>query len=232
MKPLCHRCGNILIEDASFCAQCGAPQLRFTPPDPDVPPGGSLEEGRAGAHPRVLGVERHAEIQWKAAIQIAALVSLGVGVLSSILAVGSLLWVLGGAVLVIFLYRRRVPYAVLQPRLGARIGVVTGALTAAIAVAGNTILLLVQRYGLHQGKLLDETLSNTVQQAMSRAATGTEAQAQMASAVSLLLSPEGRAGMVLLGMAFIALIILILSIAGGVLGVQIYRNRSDAHPIH
>lgn len=224
MDLLCHRCGNALANDASFCAQCGAPQLRFTPPDQIT----VAEEGVPAGHRRILVIERRADIQWKSAIQIAAMVSLVVGLLSAVLAIGSLLWVLGGAVLVIALYHRRVPYAVLQPSLGARIGVVTGTLTALIAVAGNTILLLVQRYGLHQGKLLDETLTSTFQQAMNRAAAGTEAQAQMTTAMAFLLSPEGRAGMVLLGMAFIALIILVLSIAGGVLGAQIYRKRNNA----
>lgn len=169
-------------------------------------------------------------IQWKPAIRIAAVVSLAAGLLSSFLAMGSLIWVLGGAVLVIAIYRRRVPYPELQLSLGARIGVVTGTMTAIIAIAGNTLLLLIQRYGLHEGKLLDANLNSTVQQSMSRAAAGTEAQTQMTAALSFLLSPEGRAGMVLLGMGFIALIILLLSIAGGVLGVQLYRNRQSAQP--
>ncbi|HEX4021899.1 MAG TPA: zinc ribbon domain-containing protein [Acidobacteriaceae bacterium] len=227
MDSLCHRCGNTLASDASFCPHCSAPQLRFTPPEPDEP----TEQGAPVGHRRILVVERHSDIQWKSVIRIAAAVSLVVGLLSSILAIGSLLWVIGGAVLVIGIYHRRVPYAALQPSLGARIGVVTGTLTAATAVAGNTILLLVQRYGMHQGKLLDETLTTTVQQGMSRAAAGTEAQAQMTSVITFLLSPEGRAGMVLLGMALIALIILLLSIAGGVLGAQIYRNRRSTQPI-
>ncbi|MGC9291592.1 MAG: zinc ribbon domain-containing protein [Acidobacteriaceae bacterium] len=227
MGLVCHRCGDALARDASFCPQCGAPQLRFTPPEPD----GTAADGSPGGRPRVVVTGRSVDIQWKYAIQIAALVSLGVGLLSSILAVGSLLWVMGGAVLVIALYHRRVPYAVLQPSLGARLGVVTGTLTAAIAVVSNTVLLLVQRYGLHQGKLLDETLTNTVRQAMDRAASGTEAQAQVTAAIAFLLSPEGRAGMVLLGMALIAFIILLLSIAGGVLGTQIYRHRQGAQPI-
>lgn len=171
------------------------------------------------------------DIQWKYAIRAAAGVSLLVGLLTSVLAMGSLLWIVGGAVLVIALYRRRFPYALLQARLDARIGLVTGTMTATMAVAGNTLLLVVQRYGLHQGNLLDAALSSTMQQAMNRAAAGSEAQAQMASATAFLLSPEGRAGMVLMGMACIAAIILILSIAGSILGTQFYRNRSHTQPI-
>ena len=226
MKLPCHRCENTLDSEASFCSQCGAPQLRFTPQEPSALQEASAEGGRVHVPP---GNDREG-IQWKAAIQIAALVSLVVGLLSSILAVGSLLWVLSGAVLVVALYHRRVPYTVLQPGLGARIGVVTGTMTAAIAVAGNTLLLLVQRYGLHQGKLLDDTLARTFQQAMSRADVGAGAQTQMTAAIAFMLSPEGRAGMVLLGMAFIAFIILILSIVGGVLGARFYRSASAPRP--
>ncbi len=226
MKMPCHRCETPLENESNFCFQCGAPQLRFIPQTPAAlqESGTEDERGHVSMGSDGEGIRDRAGIQWKSAIQIAALVSLVVGLLSSILAVGSLLWVLGGAMLVIVLYHRRVPYTVLQPSLGARIGVVTGTMTAAIAVVGNTLLLLVQRYGLHQGKLLDATLTRTFQQAMSRASVGAEAQAQMNAAVVFILSPEGRAGMVLLGMAFIALIILILSIAGGVLGARFYRN--------
>ncbi len=227
MHLLCHRCGDTLAGNASFCPQCGAPQLRFTPPE--VAPLSSTGPAAADRSDPPVGVER-GDIQWKSAIRIAASVSLAVGLLSSILALGSLVWVMGGAVLVIALYRRRVPYAVLQPSLGARIGVVTGTMTAAIAVAINTLLLVVQRYGLHQGNLLDASLNSTVQQAISRASTGTEAQAQVTTTLAFLLSPEGKAGMVLAGMACIALIILLLSIAGGVLGAQFYRNRRNIQP--
>jgi len=225
MHLLCHRCGDTLAGEASFCPQCGAPQLRFTPPEVAPPSTGQAADR---SNPPA-GVER-SDIQWKSAIRIAASVSLAVGLLSSILALGSLLWVMGGAVLVIALYRRRVPYAILQPSLGARIGVVTGTMTAACAVAINTLLLVFQRYGLHQGNLLDASLNSTVQQAINRASTGTEAQAQVTTTLAFLLSPEGKAGMVLAGMACIALIILLLSIAGGVLGAQFYRNRRNIQP--
>lgn len=227
MDLLCHRCGNTLARDASFCPQCGAPQLRFTASE-TAPPSSTGQTADRADLP--VGVE-HGDIQWKSAIRIAASVSLAVGLLSSILALGSLLWVMGGAVLVIALYRRRVPYAALQPSLGARIGVVTGTMAAAFAVAINTLLLVFQRYGLHQGNLLDASLNSTVQQAISRASTGTEAQAQVTTTLAFLLSPEGKAGMVLAGMACIALIILLLSIAGGVLGAQLYRNRRNIQPI-
>ncbi len=228
MPLLCHRCGTSLAADAGFCSECGAPLLRYSLPDADATlEPSTLSAGRRSAAP-ALG---SSGIQWKQAIRISAAVSLAAGLLSSFLAMGSLIWVLGGAVLVISIYRRKVPAPELQLRLGARIGVVTGAMTAMFAIAGNTLLLLFQRYGLHQGTLLDASLTSTVQQSMSRAATGTDAQAQVKSALAFLLSPEGRAGMILLGMGFVALIILLLSIAGGVLGVQLYRNRPSAQPL-
>ena len=227
MPLLCHRCGNSLAADANFCSECAAPLLRYSSPDSGTP---NNEAAAPGRRPVTLP-EGRSGIQWKSAIRISAIVSLAAGLLSSFLAIGSLIWILGGSVLVIAIYRRKVPSPELQLSLGARIGVLTGALTAIFAVTGNTVLLLVQRYALHQGNALDASLSSTVQQSMSHAATSTEAQAQVSTALSFLLSPEGRAGMVLLGMGFVALIILLLSIAGGVLGVQLYRNRQSAQPI-
>jgi hypothetical protein len=226
MDPLCHRCGDTLARDAAFCAQCGSPQLRYTAQETDFLPGAN---GEASPAPQAQSMQGSG-VLWKPAIRIALWVSLGAGVLSAVLAAASLLWIIGGAILVITLYRRSVPGVMLQPSQGARIGLLTGTMTAAAAMAGNTLLLVTQRFGLHQGNLLDATLNSAMQQALARAATGAEAQAQMASTLAFLLSPEGRAGMVLLGMGFIAFVILLLSVVGGVLGVQMYRNGSKPQP--
>ena len=215
-----------MARGAAFCAQCGSPQLRYTAQESDFLPGAN---GEASPAPQAQSMDSSG-VLWKPAIRIALWVSLGAGLLSSVLAAASLLWILGGAILVITLYRRAVPGVLLQPSQGARIGLLTGTLTAATAMAGNTLLLVIQRFGLHQGNLLDSTLNSTMQQAMARAASGAEAQAQMASTLAFLLSPEGRAGMVLCGMGFIALVILLLCVVGGVLGTQMYRNRSKAQP--
>jgi ribosomal protein L40E len=226
MDLLCHRCGDTLAQASAFCGHCGAPQLRYTAQETDFLPGSN---GEASPAPQAQSME-YSGVQWRPVIRIALWVSLGAGILSSVLAAASLLWILGGAVLVIVLYRRSVPNALLQPGQGARIGMLTGTLTAAAAMASNTLLLVIQRFVLHQGSQLDATLNSTMQQAMTRATSGAEAQAQMASTVTFLLSPEGRAGMVLLGMGFIAAVILLLSVAGGVLGTRMYRSRSKPQP--
>ena len=215
-----------MARNAAFCAGCGAPQLRYTAQETDFLPGAN---GEASPAPQAQSMECSG-VHWKPAIRIALWVSLGAGILSSVLAAASLLWIVGGAILVIALYRRSVPGVMLQPSQGARIGLLTGTLTAAAAMAGNTLLLVIQRFALHQGSLLDSTLNSTMQQAMARAATGAEAQAQMASTISFLLSPEGRAGMVLMGMGFIAVVILLLSVIGSVLGTRMYRSRSKPQP--
>ncbi len=215
-----------MVRGAAFCAHCGSPQLRYTAQEIDFLPGAN---GEASPAPQAQSMQGSG-VLWKPAIRIALWVSLGTGALSAVLAAASLLWIVGGAVLVVALYRRSVPGVTLQPRQGARIGLLTGTMTAAAAMAGNTLLLFTQRFGLHQGKLLDATLNSALQQALAHAASGAEAQAQMASTVNFLLSPEGRAGMVLLGMGFIAVVILLLSVMGGVLGAQMYRSGGKPQP--
>ncbi len=98
-----------------------------------------------------------------------------------------------------------------------------GLLAAAVALAGNAIFLVLQRYGMHQGALIDSQLTSIVKQAAERAAA-MDPQAPVAMFTSFWLSPEGRIGLILLTMGFLALLIFMFAIAGGMLGAQIYRS--------
>ncbi len=224
MELVCHRCSATIEPDAYYCQNCGAPQIHFVPQDETADaaangmPGGSstLPDGEHAA-------PIHTSILWKPAIQIAALVAAGVGILSTLLAAGSVLWVAIGAVITIGIYHRRQPRVLLGRRTGARIGALVGLLTAAVALAGNAVFLVVQRYGLHQGDQIDSQLTTIVKQAADRAAA-MDPQAPVATFTNFWLSAEGRIGLILLTMGFLATLILLFAIAGGVLGAQIYRS--------
>lgn len=164
-----------------------------------------------------------ASVSWKMAIRIAAIVGTAVGVLSAVLAAGSVLWVAAGAVVAIGIYHRRRPLTSLGPRVGARVGALLGLIAATVAFAANSVLLVVQRYGLHQGNAIDTQLTAIVKQAAARATT-MDPQAPVASFTSFWLSAEGRIGLILLTMAFLSVLIVLFAIAGGVLGAQIYRR--------
>jgi ribosomal protein L40E len=219
MEPTCYRCSATLEPDAYYCPNCGAPQVRFVAQEESA----SLNDAHPTPAPIVSGAEPGAEIQWKLAIPLAASIAIAAGVLSTLLAAGSVLWAILAAVLVIGMYRRRRPSLSIGRSAGARIGALVGLFAAFISLAGNAVFLLVQRYGMHQGNLIDTQLTGIVKQASARAAA-MDPQAPIASFTNFWLSAEGRIGLILLTMGFLAGLILLFAIAGGVLGAQIYRS--------
>jgi ribosomal protein L40E len=220
MDVVCHRCSATVEPDAFYCQNCGAPLIRFVAPEAEAVLPSVNAEGKL---PGTVDPDHSAAIQWKPIVRIAALVAVCVGVLSTLLAAGSVLWVAVGSVLAIGMYHRRQPHALLGRRVGARIGALLGLLAAAVALAGNAVFLVVQRYGMHQGTLIDTQLMDVVKQAAGRAAA-MDPQAPITTFTNFWLSPEGRIGLILLTMGFLALLIVLFAIAGGVLGAQIYRS--------
>lgn len=217
MEPTCYRCHAPVEPDANYCLSCGAPQIRFVPDH-------HIEAQPAEAtHRSPSEIEHTGLIAWKPAIQIAISVAIIVGILSTVMAIGSILWVALGAMLAIRVYRRRQPQPSLSKRAGAHIGALVGALAATVALAGNAIFLVIQRYGLHQGAALDQQMTEIIHQAATRAGA-MDPQAPVQVFVQFWLSAEGRVGLMLLAMGFLCLFILLFAIAGGVLGAQIYRS--------
>ena len=218
MDLVCHRCSATLDPEAYYCPECGAPQIRYVAEEGDAAqtmPGASvnIQAGAAGTG---------TSISWKLAIQIAALVGT-VGVLSALLAAGSVLWVAVGAIVVMGIYHRRRPLTLLGPRVGARVGALLGLIAATVAFAANSVLLVIQRYGMHQGNQIDTQLTSIVKQAAAHAAA-MDPQAPVTTFTNFWLSAEGRIGLILLTMAFLSALIVLFAIAGGVLGAQIYRS--------
>jgi uncharacterized protein YqgC (DUF456 family)/ribosomal protein L40E len=219
MDQVCHRCSATLEPEVYYCPECGAPQIRYV-----------AEEGAAAQSIPGAGVNIQASatgagtgVSWKMAIRVAALVGTAVGILSALQAAGSVLWVAVGAVVAMGIYHRRRPLTRLAPRIGARVGALLGLIAATVAFSTNAVLLVVQRYGLHQGNAIDTQLTSIVKQAAARAAT-MDPQAPVASFTHFWLSAEGRIGLILLTMAFLSVLIVLFAIAGGVLGAQIYRS--------
>ncbi len=219
MDLVCHRCSATLESETYYCPECGAPQIRYV-----------ADQGEAAQPMPGIGVDIQAvatgagaSVSWKMAIRIAAVVGAVVGILSALLAAGSVLWVAVGAVLAMGIYHRRRPLTKLGPRVGARVGALLGLIAATVAFAANSVLLVVQRYGMHQGAAIDTQLTSIVKQAAARAAT-MDPQAPVATFTNFWLSAEGRIGLILLTMAFLSVLIVLFAIAGGVLGGQIYRS--------
>ncbi|MHB1959396.1 MAG: hypothetical protein ACYCO5_10235 [Acidobacteriaceae bacterium] len=219
MDLVCHRCNTTLDPEAYYCPMCGAPQIRYVADQGEAV---QIAAG-AGVDIRAAAAGSGSSISWKMAIRIAALVGTGVGILSALLAAGSVLWVAVGAVVVMGTYHRRRPLTLLGPRVGARVGALLGLIAATVAFAANAMLLVVQRYGMRQGNEIDTQLTGIVKQAAAHAAT-MDPQAPVAAFTNFWLSAEGRIGLILLTMAFLSVLIVLFAIAGGVLGAQIYRS--------
>lgn len=219
MDLVCHRCSATLEPEAYYCLTCGAPQIRYVADEGEAAQ--MTPEGGVNIHAGAAGTG--ASVSWKMAIRIAALLGTAVGILSALLAAGSVLWVAVGAVVAMGIYHRRRPLTALGPRVGARVGALFGLIAATVAFAANSVLLVVQRYGLHQGNTIDTQLTSIVKQAAARAAT-MDPQAPVTSFTNFWLSAEGRIGLILLTMAFLSVLIVLFAIAGGVLGAQIYRS--------
>ena len=219
MDLICHRCSATLEPEAYYCPECGSPQIRYVADDGEAAQGMpetgvNIQAGAAGTG---------TSVSWKLAIQISTIVGTSVGILSAVLAAGSVLWVAVGAVVAMGIYHRRRPLTKLAPRVGARVGALLGLIAATVAFAANSVLLVIQRYGLHQGSEIDSQLTSIVKQAAARAAS-MDPQAPVTTFTNFWLSAEGRIGLILLTMAFLSALIVVFAIAGGILGEQIYRS--------
>ena len=217
MDPVCHRCGTALTSsDELFCPHCGAPQLRYEPTDEPAP---------AVALPQTPG--RNPELfSSKAAIlsalTVGVLVAVPMGLLSSIYDL-SLLWVVGGGILSVVLYRRRVG-APPTGRMGWRIGGLAGLLAAFISLAFYSLRSVIQRFALHsdqpelQVRSLAQQLATAVSQANHANPQTADAAAQLAR---FWLSADGAAAIALLTAALFIFSLVLFAAAGGAIGARI-----------
>lgn len=217
MDSICHRCGTANNSSELFCPHCGAPQLRYEPfDDPALLPTTAQVLGR---DPGV--------VQWKQAIIVAILVAVPVGILSSLLDFGAL-WVVGGGIITVAIYRRRTG---LPPagRTGWRIGVLLGILAAFTSTAVDSLTLTLQRYVLHDGPTVDQRFHVVAQQLTDQLNhSNPEAAAMMPWFVHFWLSPDGIAAIALMGAAATAISMVLFSAAGGAIGARLGAPRNRA----
>jgi hypothetical protein len=220
MNALCHRCGTSLSASDLFCPSCGAPQVKFDP----LPEG---ESGYAGASPMRPAVPAQ-RVSWKEAVKAALIVAVPSGILSaiSVLSWGCCLWVVGGAALAIGLYQKRDPGFQLDARSGFRIGALAGLVAAYTSVAVTALWRVFSRFVLHQGAEIDRAYEAAMRQVSASAIqSNPEAQAQLKTMLHLLMSPDGRAGLILWSSVLSAFGIVLFSALGGVLGVRLFAPR-------
>ena len=211
MEQVCHRCGATLNDSDPFCPQCGAPQLRYEAPDEPAPSSIPLPQ-RTARNPNV--------VDWRDAILAALLMALPAGLLSSLLGLEAL-WVIAGGIATISLYRRRTG-TLPSSSMGWRIGTLLGLFAAIVAAIVDGVTLLVQRFALHQGSVLDHRYHDLGQQLTDQLTrSNPDAAAALPGFLHFWLTPDGAAAMVLINAAGLALTMLLFAAAGGALGARL-----------
>ena len=224
MSLHCHRCGAGLGAPDLFCPNCGSPQVRFEPRTEG-------DSSLASTRPIQLAAPSQG-ISWRDAINAALIVGVPAGILTaiSVLAWGCCLWVVGGAVVCIGLYRKRAPAFRLDTRSGLRIGALAGIIAAYTSVAVTAAWRVFARFVLHQGAAIDKFYDTFIRQSFSQQSavflqSNPETQAQLKTSLHFLLSPDGKAAYTLMYSAITALGIVLFSALGGALGVRLYTAR-------
>ena len=214
MEVTCSRCHQTVQDGACYCPNCGLPQLVFSAE-------ASLEAGqgqRWGEPVRDAGA-----IDWSSALRSTLPLAIPAGILCSMLSPVNILGLFfmgAAAAWVVALYLRGHQSAWITVGAGARIGLVTGIVGSCSAAAVSGLSLYAMRFWLHQGSWFDGFWQNFINQWQAQeAAIGADAQ-NVAAFKSILVSPEGRAGLILFAIAFLMAALLLFATAGGAIGAR------------
>ncbi len=220
MEISCSRCHQPVETENCYCPTCGLPQFVYT-----------NESDASQAQPeRWSETARDASsVDWRPALRAAMLLAVPAGLLSSgISPVGmlGLFWMSAAAAWAVTIYVRGQRPAWITTGAGARIGLVTGLIAAALAFTVGGGALFVERFGLNQANMIDtqwktqvEESNQLTQQLMSQ--VGMVDAAQLQAQKNLMLSPAGHAGIEAFGLASNAIFLLLFASAGGAMGARL-----------
>ncbi len=220
MELTCSRCHQAVPDESRYCPTCGLPQLVY----PDEAESGQAQPERWSETARDAGA-----VDWKPALRAALLLALPAGLLScgvSPVGVLGLFWMSAAAAWAVTIYVRGQRPAWITMGAGARIGLVTGLIAGALAITASGAAMFIERFALHQGGVIDAEwrarveASNQLTQQFA-AQMGVLDQAQLQAQRSLMLSPEGHAGIEAFGMASNAAFLLLFAAAGGAMGARL-----------
>jgi hypothetical protein len=220
MEITCNRCHQPIPDQSCFCPNCGLPQLVYSTEDTDKP----------GQADRWTDAVRDAgQVEWKPALRAALVVAIPAGILScgfTPLGLLGLFWIAAAAAWAVSLYVRRQRSPWITMGAGARIGLVTGLLAGWLAFCATGVAFYSMRFVMHEGVTFDDAWTSKVNQSFSQQFQSADPQA-VATVRNLFLSPEGRAGMVLIWLLLLEVGLLVFAAAGGALGARmVTRSRS------
>lgn len=225
METTCSRCHQAMQPDACYCPVCGMPQLVYSAE-------ATLESGQPARWNEA--VRDAGSLVWRPALRNAIMLGIPAGVLCSFLGLSGLLLMVVTGAWVVTLYMRSQRPAWITIGAGARLGLVTGLLAGWLAFAGNGGQLFTQRYLLHQSSEIDRQWKDLVNLNMQTTqqisawigpTDPAQAQAMRVQTQTWMLSPEGQAGMMTISFAWVSLLLVLFSTAGGALGAR-FQARS------
>ena len=170
---------------------------------------------------------------WRSAVRYALLLGVPAAMLSSdpspLNGLG-LMWMAVAATWVVILYVRNQRPAWITVGAGARIGLVTGLVSAWLCFAINGLTLFVRRNWLHQGNDLDAFWKSIVDHSLQLTASFAPTDPAMAAGYhplspAWMLSPEGRATMWTSNLLTSAVFLLLFALLGGAIGARMVVRR-------
>jgi hypothetical protein len=222
MEITCTRCHQAIEEGSTYCPMCGLPQLVY-----------QADTGAGTAQPerRVEPVRDAASIAWKPAMSVSARLAVPAGIVLAVFFLysvvnessflGLLFLMAAAAAWVVAIYMRNQKPAWITIGAGARIGLMTGIMSAWTATAVCGLLLYGARYWFHYGPNIDDSWTAFIKGpgVAQWNAAGFDAPT-IAQLESLFLSPQGRAAFGLFAVLSLAGVVLLFAIAGGALGAR------------
>ena len=227
MEISCNWCHQPVEAESCYCPTCGLPQLVYSA-DPSVAAPQQEKWNEA--------VSDAGMVEWRPALRVAMLLALPAGLLSSEVSragILALFWMVAAAAWAVTLYvrSRRPPW--ITTGAGARIGVVTGLLAAAMAFSITGIWYFLGRSVFHQGGAMDNEWRAFVDFEMKLvqqmwAQMGLPDQGQIAAQKKMWLSPEGHAGMTVFSIALRDVFLILCAAAGGAMGARVLARSKRA----
>jgi len=214
MELTCSRCHQTVQDGYRFCPECGLPQLVYSAENfTDT----ELRDRRGET------VRDANSVEWRSAVRTILPLAIPAGIVCSLfspIGIYRLLLMGVAAAWAVLLYTRGQRPAWVTTSAGARIGLVTGVVGGWTAAVATGVSFYAMRFWVHQGGSFDSFWQNLVNQQQTQGiAMGVDAQT-LAAGKAMLNSAEGRAGLVLAAIAFLAATLLLFATAGGAVGAR------------
>jgi hypothetical protein len=228
MHP-CPQCGRELEAGIPFCPQCGAPQIRVSMADrPSRDPAPAAAVGSNPGPPISSPPQRKIAgddlpIHWPLARSRATIAGIIMVLVMMYPPLGGVFFIcmpLGGA-LAVFLYVRTRRASHVSLAAGTRMGVITGFVAFTISAALLAGTVAIEHFVMHRSKELVRLFRLQIEQAIAA-----NPDPQVRQMAQVLLTPDGMAFVVVLGMVVLFVMFLVLCGLGGMLGSIVFTRRS------